>query len=221
MCKQYRHHNHHLNRPVFLPGLVKWGNLVIPHQRQSSPIGHTRAGFVDHDHDHSHWYIHHQSCLHHIHNAHPYPHRGTGQQYHLSGLNSFLRNHHLTIALLQRIIIHVPTPHLEDVHEPRHTRSIPFALLPYRLHNLLLGVMRALLEAHSPHLHVAEEIPVRRHKTSPTGHRDPIPNYRFHEFTSPLGINSLQGIHVPERINYTSAQPQHTLKPTASSCSLG
>ena len=46
-------------------------------------------------------------------------------------------------------------------------------------------------------------------------------NFWFHKFTNPLGINTLQGIHVPERINYTSTPPQHTLKPTASSCSLG
>ena len=31
----------------------------------------------------------------------------------------------------------------------------------------------------------------------------------------------MQGIHVPGRINYTSTPPQHTLKPTAISCSLG
>ena len=47
------------------------------------------------------------------------------------------------------------------------------------------------------------------------------PNFRFHEFTNPLGINTIQGIHVPERISYNSTPPQHTLKPTASSCSPG
>ena len=52
-------------------------------------------------------------------------------------------------------------------------------------------------------------------------HRSQEPNFRFHEFTNLLGINTLQRIHVPERINYTSTPPQHTLKPTASSCSLG
>ena len=52
-------------------------------------------------------------------------------------------------------------------------------------------------------------------------HRSQGPNFRFHECTNPLGINTLQGNHVPERINYTSNPPQHTLKPTASSCSLG
>ena len=52
-------------------------------------------------------------------------------------------------------------------------------------------------------------------------HRSQGPNFRFHEFTNPLGINTIQGIHVPERISYTSNPPQHTLKPTASSCSLG
>ena len=52
-------------------------------------------------------------------------------------------------------------------------------------------------------------------------HRLKGPNFRFHEFTNPLGINTIQGMHVPERISYTSTLPQHTLKPTASSCSLG
>ena len=52
-------------------------------------------------------------------------------------------------------------------------------------------------------------------------HRSQGPNFRFHEFTNPLGINTVQGIHVPEKINYTSTPPQHTLKPTANSCSLG
>ena len=47
------------------------------------------------------------------------------------------------------------------------------------------------------------------------------PNFRFPEFTNPLGINTLQRINAPERINYTSTPHQHTLKPTASSCSLG
>ena len=37
----------------------------------------------------------------------------------------------------------------------------------------------------------------------------------------PLVLNTLQGVHVPERINYTSTPPQPTLKPTASSCPLG
>ena len=44
-------------------------------------------------------------------------------------------------------------------------------------------------------------------KGIPHSHRDPI-------------SDTLQGIHVPERINYTSTPPQHTLKPSASSCSL-
>ena len=52
-------------------------------------------------------------------------------------------------------------------------------------------------------------------------HRSLGPNFRFPEFTNPLGINTVQGIHVPERINYTSTPPQHTLKPAASFCSLG
>ena len=59
---------------------------------------------------------------------------------------------------------------------------------------------------------------MHQHKESRIVHRDSI---FFHEFTNSLGIKTLQGIHVPERINYTSNPPQHTLKPTASSCSLG
>ena len=51
-------------------------------------------------------------------------------------------------------------------------------------------------------------------------HRSQGTNFRFQEFTNPLGINTIQGIHVPERNSYTSTPPQHTLKPTASSCSL-
>ena len=64
----------------------------------------------------------------------------------------------------------------------------------------------------------------RRNPFAPTQgiiHRSQGPNYRFHEFTNPLGINTVQGIHVPGRINYTSTTPEHTLKPTESSCSLG
>ena len=35
-------------------------------------------------------------------------------------------------------------------------------------------------------------------------HRSQGPIFRFHEFTNPLGINTVQGIHVAERFNYTS-----------------
>ena len=52
-------------------------------------------------------------------------------------------------------------------------------------------------------------------------YRSQGPNFRIHEFINPLGFNALQGIHVPERIIYTSTLLQQTLKPTASSCSLG
>ena len=52
-------------------------------------------------------------------------------------------------------------------------------------------------------------------------HRSQGPNFRFHEFTNPLGINTIQGKQAPERISYTSTPPQHMLKPTASSCYLG
>ena len=43
------------------------------------------------------------------------------------------------------------------------------------------------------------------------------PTFRFHKFTNALGINTGQGLHVSERISYTSIPPQHTLKPIASS----
>ena len=52
-------------------------------------------------------------------------------------------------------------------------------------------------------------------------HRAPGPNFRFHQFTNPLRIDTIHSMHVPERINYTSTPPQHTLKPTSSSCSPG
>ena len=52
-------------------------------------------------------------------------------------------------------------------------------------------------------------------------HRSQGPNFRLDEFTNPLGSITVQGFHVPERINHTSTPPQHTLNPTASSCSLG
>ena len=51
-------------------------------------------------------------------------------------------------------------------------------------------------------------------------HRSKGSNFQFHEFTNPIGINTLQGIHVPERINYTSTPPQHTFKHTSSTCSF-
>ena len=51
-------------------------------------------------------------------------------------------------------------------------------------------------------------------------HRSHGPNLRFHEFTNPIGFNTLQGIHVPKSINYTSTPLQHTFKPTSSFCSL-
>ena len=51
-------------------------------------------------------------------------------------------------------------------------------------------------------------------------HRSQGTNFRFHKITNSLGINTVQVSHVPERINYTSTPPQHTLKPKASSCSL-
>ena len=64
---------------------------------------------------------------------------------------------------------------------------------------------------------------VKRNPFAPTQritHRAPGPDFRFHQFTNPLGNDTLQGIHVPERINYTSTHPKHTVRPTASSCSF-
>ena len=52
-------------------------------------------------------------------------------------------------------------------------------------------------------------------------HRASGPNFRFHQFTNALGIDTTHGVHVPEGIKYTSTPPQHKLKPTSSSCSLG
>ena len=49
----------------------------------------------------------------------------------------------------------------------------------------------------------------------------PGPNFCFQQLTNPLGIDTVHGVHVPERINYTSTPPQHPLIPRASSCSLG
>ena len=126
---------------------------------------------------------------------------------HLAGRNSLLRNHQLTIDPLRRITIPVLTPRLGEDQESQRTRFIPFAPAPYRLHNRLLVTPQGPHEAHSPHPLMEKEIPLRRHKASPTGHRVPI-------------SDTLQGIHVPERINYTSTPPQHTLKPSASSFSL-
>ena len=62
-----------------------------------------------------------------------------------------------------------------------------------------------------------------RGRGNPFGPTQRIPHRSpgIYEFTNSLGINTLQGIHVPEWINYTSTPPQHTLKPTTSSCSLG
>ena len=126
---------------------------------------------------------------------------------HLSGHNTYIRSHQLTIDPLRRITIPVLTPRLVEDQESQRTRFIPFAPPPYRLHNRLLVTPQVPHEADSPHPLVEKEIPFRRQKASPTGHRDPI-------------SDTLQGIHVPERINYTSTPPQHTLKPSASSCSL-
>ena len=52
-------------------------------------------------------------------------------------------------------------------------------------------------------------------------HRAAGPNFRFHQYTILVGIDTVHGVHAPEWINYTSTTPQHNLKRTASSCSLG
>ena len=56
--------------------------------------------------------------------------------------------------------------------------------------------------------------------TKSTFHRAPGPNFRFHQFTNPLGFNTEHGVHDPKRINNVSTPPHQTLKLTASSCSL-
>ena len=68
----------------------------------------------------------------------------------------------------------VLTPHPGSGHEPQHTKYTQFVLHQYRLHSHLLVTQRALHDAHSPHPLVQKEIPLRRHKASPTGHRDQI-----------------------------------------------
>ena len=49
-----------------------------------------------------------------------------------------------------------------------------FVLHQYRLHSRLPVTQRALHEVHSPHPLVQKEIPLHRHKASPTGHQDQI-----------------------------------------------
>ena len=64
----------------------------------------------------------------------------------------------------------------------------------------------------------------RRNLFAPTQgiiHRAPGRNFRFHQFTNPLSIDTIHVVHVTKRVNYTSTTPQHTLKPIASCCSLG
>ena len=40
---------------------TKWNNRISPRPIQSSPIGQSQEGFVDHSDAHSRWFIHHQS----------------------------------------------------------------------------------------------------------------------------------------------------------------
>ena len=114
------------------------------------------------------------------------------------------------------------TPHLRDVHGQQPMKSTRFNFCRYRLHNRLLDTQQDLPEVHSHHPPTEGQTPLCQHTAFYIGHiRQHIgPNFGFHEFPNPLGINTIQGIHVPERISYTSTPPQHTLKPTASSCSL-
>ena len=44
-------------------------------------------------------------------------------------------------------------------------------------------------------------------------HRAPGPIFRFHQFTNPLGIQTIHAVHVPELLNYKATPPQHTLFP--------
>ena len=39
------------------------------------------------------------------------------------------------------------------------------------------------------------------------------PNFRFHQFTNPLGIDTVHGVHVPEQISYTSKPPNTPSSP--------
>ena len=190
----------------------------IPQQKLSPPTGHTLAGFVEHDHDLSHWCIHHQLCPLHTLNAHPYPHRGTGQLYHNSGRSSLSLRHPPMIEPRRRTINRAPTLHLGGAPS-QSSRDLSRSLFPIQASKSPArhqaspsrGPQPSLSRGRGKHFAPTQGIP----------HRSRGQSFQFHEFTNPLGINTLQGIHVPERIKYTSTPPQQTLKPTASSCSLG
>ena len=92
----------------------------------------------------------------------------------------------------------VLTPHLEDVHKPQNTKPTQFVPHQYRLHSRLPVTQRALHEAHSPHLLAGDRTLLHQHTESHTGQG---PNSHFQDFINPLGIKTIQGIHVPERIN--------------------
>ena len=114
--------------------------------------------------------------------------------------------HQLTITLAL-------TPHPGGVHRQQHMKFIPFAPHRYRLQNRLLLTQRALPEAHRPHA-LADELTISRQRRS----QGPISDSTSLQTLSALKPSR---VYTCERINYTSTPPQHTLKPTASSCSLG
>ena len=46
------------------------------------------------------------------------------------------------------------------------------------------------------------------------------PNFLFHQFANPMGIENEQGVDVPEWFNYILASPEHTRKPIAVICTI-
>ena len=134
--------------------------------------------------------------------------------FHLFDHSRLSHNHPPTINQRQRIITRAPTLHPEDAQKLQHMKSILCPHLRSRLHNRLLATLQ------SPKRPTAIILSRERNPFAPTQgmiHRAPSPNFCFHQFTNPLGIDTIRGVHVPERINYTSTPSHQTLKPTASS----
>ena len=208
----------HLSQSHLPSWRTEWNNLVSPRQIQLSPIGQSKAGFVDHNHAHRRWFIHHQSSLRLLNTGKPHHHRGTGPLFPLSCPSSRSCNHR-TIDLPLRRITRAPTLHQGDVLVQRSTKSTLLVLHKFPQASHRYDMANVHHEAHSSHPPEGKTNPFAPTQGIP--HLSRGPNFCFHEFTNPHGINTLQGIHVPERINYTFSPPQHTLKPTASSCSLG
>ena len=133
-------------------------------------------------------------------------------------LNRISPNPLLTIGQHQPIIFFAQTlPQKDWDYEtrdiPRYTSAPPHS----RSHSRLHGIPPALPEAYSPHFQRAESIPSPLHRSAT---QSIGPNLKFHQLTNPVGINSDHDVYVPEMIKYVSTPPHHTLKPTASSCSL-